>query len=142
MKHGTWLTAPQSVEAGTQRFHPCVAQVMSLWCVFWLIVYGTNYVQLTWQLMSEIGGFHWILVCSPSFWCWIAVFAISVFVVERLIRITWHQFESRLNLAKVATVIFVLPFIFWCFLASSCPYLFPAVAGSLRLVPLIGGRGF
>ncbi len=134
------LSAPTDIE--TQKFERRAAQAMSLWCLWWLAVYATNYVQLTWRLISDLHGVPWILMISPCFWIWVAVFSFSTFVAERLIRMSWHDFEKKLNLAKVAGAIVLLPFALWLLLTHICPYLYPAVCGTLRLVPIIGGRGF
>jgi hypothetical protein len=125
-----------------QKFDRRTARFMSFWCLWWLTVYAVNYVQLTWRLISDLEGLPWIMIISPCFWAWVTAFSLSTLVAERLITVSWHRFEKELSLAKVAATILILPFGIWIVLSQICPYLYPAVSGTLRLVPIIGGRGF
>jgi len=124
-----------------QSFAPRTAWAMSLWCFGWLVVLAANYLELTWRFISELGGFHWILIVSPSFWLWLSAFAMVLVVVHRLMQMPWHRFEPGLNLTKAGGLIVALPVVLWLTLYETIPYFYPAVGGFVRLVPFLGGKG-
>ena len=125
-----------------QCFDSRIARAMSLWCLGWLLVLVGDYLELTWKFVSELRGFHWILIVSPTFWLWVAAFAIVFLAVHRLMQLPWLQFEKGLSLPKTALLILLLPVILWLTLHGAAPYFYPAVDGYIRLVPFLGGRGY
>ena len=125
-----------------QQFDRVAATLLTLWCSLWLFFFVAKYIDLTWRLCSDLNGLHWALGISPCFWLWISGFAFAVWVLERSIRITHHRFEKELNLHKAALLIAALPVVLWVGFDELFPYLYPASAGIVRLVPFIGGKGF
>lgn len=128
--------------SGQKRFHASAVWLLTLWCSFWLIVFAAKYVGLTWQLCSDLNGLQWPLTVSPCFWMWIFGFAFAVWALERSIRLTRRGFEKSFNLTKAAMLIAAMPLALWAGFTHLFPYVYPASAGIVRLVPFIGGKGF
>lgn len=125
-----------------QSFDSRVARALSLWCMVWMIVFLTDYMELTWRFIAELGGFQWILVVSPAFWLWVATFSVVLLMVHRLMQLPWHRFERGLSLTKAGTLIATLPIVLWFTLHEAIPYFYPALDGFVRLVPFLGGKGY
>jgi len=133
-----------SLDSGVEQrqFNGTAASLLAAWCFFWLVFFVAKYINLTWQLCAELNGLQWALGISPCFWLWIGGFAFAVWILERSIRITHHRFEKRLGLNKAAILIASVPLVLWISFDNLFPYLYPASAGIVRLVPFIGGKGF
>jgi len=116
-----------------------VAGALSVWCVVWLVVFAKTFVELTWRLACELNGISVPLLMAPCFWIWCLVFAFVLCVVHRLATMPWVTFEKSLNRRKAAVLIATIPALFWVLLTELIPYIYPAVSGTLRIVPVLGG---
>lgn len=122
-----------------QKFAWPLAVALSVWCLMWLAMFAKTFIELTWKLACDLNGISVPLLMAPCFWTWCIVFAFALCVVHRLSTMPWQEFRKNLNLSKAAVLIAVIPALFWMILLEMIPYIYPAVSGSLRIVPILGG---